>query len=254
MPVALRPAVVLLSVALWGCDAAPGFASESALPTFGAVDVSPIAVSLDTEAPTATVPLAVSGTLDAEGPVRVIVLVRYAETDSLVTEAEAEVAPGDFRVDAPFALPRGAIGEYSVRVATEGADGRAGDQAAAVFRFSATNLGPPSVTANTPSPVSRPSGTTVVRVPIVATVADPDGRANIAAVVAVDPASGLTIGRLFDDGPAGGAADQTAGDGRYSANVQVTSDFEPGTYELVLVAVDKYGAESEPAPYTFTVR
>ncbi|PAP78445.1 hypothetical protein BSZ37_19455 [Rubrivirga marina] len=246
--------MALLAVALWGCDAAPGFASEVARPTLGTVDVSPVDVSLDTDAPTATVPLAVTGTLGGEGTVRMLVLVRYAETDSLVTQTEAEVQPGDFRVDAPFDLPRGAIGEYSVRVATEGADGRAGDQAAAVFRFVATNLGPPSVTANTPSPVSRPSGTNTARVPLVATVTDPDGRANIAAVVAVDPESGVTIGRLFDDGPAGGAADQTADDGRYSASVTVTSDFEPGTYELAIVAVDKYGAESEPALYTFTVR
>jgi hypothetical protein len=246
--------VVLLAVALWGCDAAPGFASEVARPTLGAVDVSPTDVALATDAPTATVPLAVTGTLGGEGTVRVIVLVRYAETDSLVAEAEADVEPGTFRVDAPFDLPRGAIGEYSVRVATEGADGRAGDQAAAVLRFAATNLGPPSVTANSPAAISRPTGTTVVRVPIVATVTDPDGRANIAAVVAVDPESGVTIGRLFDDGPAGGAADPTADDGRYSANVQVTSDFEPGTYELAIIAIDKYGAESAPAPFTFTVR
>lgn len=252
MPVALRPAVALLFVALWGCDTAPGFADVVEPPTLASVDVSPLGVALDTDALTATIPLVVSGTLDGEGTVEMTVLVRYAETDSLVSQTTAEVQPGAFQVEAPFSLPRGAIGEYSVRVATEGADGRAGDQAAAVFRFAASNLGPPSVTANSPDAVTRPTDPDrVARVPLIATVTDPDGRANIAAVVAVDPASGGTIGRLFDDGR---ETDATAADGRYSASVQVTSDFEPGTYELALVAIDRYGAESEPAPFTFTVR
>ena len=254
MPVALRPAVALLAVALWGCDAAPGFATEARLPTLAEVAVSPLAFALDTDARTATVPLAVTGTLDAEGPVEVVVLVRYAETDSLVSQTAAEVQPGAFRVDAPTVIPRGAIGEYSVRVATEGADGRSGDQAAAVFRFAAENLGRPSVRVNTPAAVVRPSGTTVVRVPLVAAVTDPDGRENIAAVFAVDPESGGVISRIYDDGPANGASDETADDGRYTAALEIRSDFEPGTYELAIVAVDRYGAQSEPAPYTFTVR
>lgn len=253
MPVAFRPAVALCAVALWGCDAAPGFAAEVARPTFADVAVTPVAFALDTDAPTVAVPLAVAGTLEGEGPVSVRVLVRYAETDSLVTSVEETVQPGAFRVEAPVTLPRGATGDYAVRVTTAGADGRAGDQAAAVLRFDATNLGGPTVTVATAAPVSRPSGSATVNVPIVATVGDPDGRANVAVVFAQVPEAdgGGFLGRLFDDGD---GADDTADDGEYSASVVVTSDFEPGTYQLEVVAVDRAGAASAPAPFSFTVR
>ncbi len=190
MPVALRPAVALALIALAGCDAAPGFADEVRRPTLAQVAISPAAFALDSDAPRATVPLAVTGTLDADGPVEVQVLVRYAETDSLVIETVAEVAAGAFRVEAPVVLPRGATGEYSVRVTTEGADGRAGDQASAVLRFQSANLGPPVVTVNQPNAVGRPTGTATVRVPLVATVTDPDGRENVRAVVVLDAANG----------------------------------------------------------------
>ena len=251
MPVALRPAVALAALLVAGCDAAPGFAAEVRPPTLAEVDVTPSAFALDGEGATATVPLAVAGVLDAEGAVEVRVLVRYAETDTLVTEVAETVEPGAFRIEAPFAVERGAVGEYSVRVSTEGADGRAGDQATALVRFSSQNLGPPSVTVNRPDAVARPTGTRIVRVPLVATVADPDGRSNVAVVEARVPEGGGVIGRLFDDG---GDADDEAGDGRYSAEIVVDSTFEPGTYALEVVAIDRAGAESAPAAYTFTVR
>ena len=252
MSVALRPAVALALVLLWGCDAAPGFAPEVRPPTLGAVAITPEAFALDGDAPTATVPLVVEGSLDAEGQVEVVVLVRYAETDSLVTEVTAEVPDGGaFRVEAPFTVPRGATGDYGVRVATEGADGRAGDQAAAVVRFAIENLGPPTVTVNAPAAVARPAEGETASVPIRATVSDPDGRAHVAVVLAQLPDGGGTLGRLFDDGA---NEDEEAGDGVYSAAVVVTPDFEPGTYALELVAIDRAGAESAPAPFTFEVR
>jgi len=252
MSVALRSAVALAAVALAGCDAAPGFAAEARPPTLGAVAITPDAFALDGGAPTATVPLVVSGTLDADGPVEIRVLVRYAETDSLIVDLAEEVpAGGAFSVDAPFAIPRGATGDYAVRVSTEGADGRAGDQAAAVVRFSIDNLGPPVVTVNAPAPVTRPAQGATASVPLRATVSDPDGRLHVAAVVAQLPDGGGTLGRLFDDGA---NEDATAGDGVFSAAVVVTSAFEPGTYTLEIVAFDRSGAQSEPTPFTFEVR
>ena len=256
-PAVARPAVALLALgaaALAACDAAPGLAAEAARPTLAGVTVAPLAVTLGTDAPTAAVPLAVEGVLDGEGPVSVRVLVRYAETDSLVTSVEAAVDPGPFRVEAPVVLPRGATGDYAVRVSTAGADGRAGDQAAAVLRFAAGNLGPPTVTVAPADAVARPTGAATATVPIVATVADPDGRANVAVVVARLPEAegGGLVRRLYDDGE---DADRTAGDGRYTASpIVVTSAFEPGTYVLEVVAFDRAGAASAPAPFSFTVR
>lgn len=252
MPVALRSAVALLVVALAGCDAAPGSATESARPALSGVQVSPLAFALDTDAPTAQIPLVVEGTLAAEGPAEIRVLVRYQETDSLVTEATAEVSgAGRFQVEAPLTIPRGAIGDYSVRVSTEGTDGRAGDQAAAVLRFTATNLGAPSVAVNAPPAVDRPTGDATVTVPLIATVTDPDGRANIAVVIARVPEGGGTIGRLFDDGR---GQDDDEDDGIYSAGIVVDAGFEPGTYAVEIVAFDRAGEASAPAPFTFTVR
>ena len=251
MPVALRPAVALLAMLVAGCDAAPGFADAARRPTLAEVAISPLAATLDTDAPTATVPLAVSGTLDADAPVEVRVLVRWAETDSLVADVQEEVGPGGFRVEAPVVIPRGAVGDYSVRVSTEAADGRAGDQASAVLRFAAASLGPPTVTVAAPAPVARPAGNATVTADVVATVTDPDGRANIAFVVLQLPEEGGVIGRLFDSGE---GSDAVAGDGRYSAGLVVTSAFEPGIYPLEVVAVDRAGEASAPAHVALTVR
>ena len=255
MPVALRPAVALsiAVLALWGCDTAPGFAIEAARPTLSALTVSPLDVALDTDAPTASIPLTVAGTLQGDGPAEVRVLVRYVDTDSLVTETAQEVAPGAFSLDVPVVLPRGAVGDYAVTVSTEGPDGRGGDRAAAVLSFRAANLGGPSVTVAPVETVTRPTGVRVVNVEIIATTSDPDGRENIAAVVVQVPEAdgGGVLGRLFDDG---GGSDDDADDGVFSGAIRVTSDFEPGTYTLEVVAIDRAGEISEPAPFSFEVR
>lgn len=250
MPVAFRPALALLALLAAGCDAAPGFADSVRRPTLSAVAISPDSARLGTEAATATVPLVVEGTLDSDGPVEVRVLVRWSETDSLVTQVQQQAGPGAFRVEAPVVIPRGAVGDYSVRVSTEGADGRAGDQAVSVLRFDAASLGPPAVTVAAPAPVTRPTRGTVTA-DVVATVTDPDGRANIAFVVLQLPDDGGVVGRLFDGGQ---GRDAAAGDGLYSAGIVIGADFEPGSVVLEVVAVDRAGQASAPAPFTLTVR
>lgn len=262
MSVALRPvAAVFLVLAFAACDAAPGFADSTARPVFAEVTITPVDVTLEGSAPVTTIPLAVVGTVEADAPVEVRVLVRYAETDSLVTQAQVTVEPGAFTVDAPVTLPRGAIGDYSVRVYTEGADGRAGDQASALLRFTAENLGAPSVSVNEPAPVTRPSpqatgAAATVDVPLLATVTDPDGTVNVRLVYARLADGGGVIGRLFDDGPGanGQGDDEVEGDGVYTAAIPITAGFEPGRYDLEVIAVDRYGAESAPVPFSFTVR
>ncbi|MDT0632108.1 choice-of-anchor X domain-containing protein [Rubrivirga sp. S365] len=259
MPVARRgrPAPVLLTVAallgaaLAACDAAPGIPGESARPVIEDVRVTPLRDSLASSAPTAEVPLVVETEVGGAGPITVRVRVRYAETDSLAGQAEVEVEPGPVRVEVPLALPRGATGAYDVVVTTEGPDGRLGDEARAVFRFAATNLGPPVVAVNPPLPRPLPTGQDTVQVPIVAAVSDPDGIANVALVIVRDPESGRFIGRLLDDGE---GKDEVAGDGVYSAAIEVGSGFPPGTYALEVVAVDRAEAVSEPARFTFTIQ
>ena len=244
----------LLAVGAAGCDAEPGFPTETARPTLSNVEITPTRDSLVTDAPTATIPLQVRAELGGEGRMGVRVLVRYEETDSLAAAAAVEAEAGALQVDVPLTLPRGATGDYRVQVATEGADGRAGDQAAAVLHFDAASLGPPVVTdVSFPSTITRPtSGSTST--PLVVTVTDPDGRANVAVVALVDPETGGVIGRLYDGGRAGGASDAVAGDGRYSAGLQVFSDTEPGTYVLDVVAIDRAETVSAPVSFTFTIQ
>ena len=257
MPVALRPAVALLAVALAGCDAAPGFADETRRPTFASAAITPVAFGLESDAATVTIPLAVAGVLEADDTVEMRVVVRYAETDTrnsqadtLVAETAFEIEPGAFTLEAPFTISRGATGDYSVRVSTEGADQRAGDQLAAVLHFESESLGPPSVTVADAAAIDRPTDDTVRNVPLVATVTDPDGRENVALVFA-QTTDGAFIGELLDTGR---DSDATLGDGVYSAAVRVDSSFVPGTYALEVVAVDRAGEASAPAPFTFTVR
>lgn len=253
MPVAPRHAVRVLSLALLGvaagCDAEPGLPAEGTRPAITGVRITPTQDSLATDAPTTSIPLRVEADLAGEGAIEVRVLVRYAETDSLTAEALAEAAPGPVVLDVPLVLPRGATGDYEVLVTTEGADGRAGDQAAAVFRFAAASLGPPVVTAVTAPPTSRPTSG-VARLPIVVTVSDPDGLENVAFVALAIPEVGV-IGRLFDTGEDSDAAD---GDGRYSGAIQVFPDTEPGTFVLDAVAVDRAGGVSAPYRFPVTIR
>ena len=255
MPVALRRPLWALSLlaALAACDAAPGFPAEAERPTLADVRIAPSQDSLATEAPTATVPLVVEAEVGGEGPVTVRVLVRYAEADTLVAEVAVEAEPGPVRVEAPFTVSRGATGDYRVEVATEGPDGRAGDGAAAVVHFAAASLGPPTVAeVEIASPVTR--GSRTVTVPVVATVTDPDGVANVAVVALVEPESGAVIGRLFDRGRTSSPPDQTAGDGRFTAGLQIPPDLPAGTYTLAVVALDRAGEQSEARPFTFTVQ
>ncbi len=258
MPVALRPLALALplvaALAVAGCDAEPGFPTETARPTLANVEITPTADSLATDAPTATIPLSVRADLGGEGTMKVLVLVRYQETDSLTASATLQATPGQVRLDVLLTLPRGATGDYRVEVLTEGADRRTGDRAAAVFHFDAASLGPPTITDVTfPATVSRPT-TGSRSTPLVVTVDDPDGIANVAVVALVDPTSGAVLGRLYDLGRAGGATDQQAGDGRFSGGLQVFTDTEQGTYELGVLAVDRAEETSDVATFTFTVQ
>ncbi len=255
------PRVVLLSAALVAvlglaaCDAAPGLPAEGRRPSVSAFALSPTADSLATDAPTVVVPLVIDATLVGEGRIAVRALVRYAETDTLVADTLVAAQPGPVRITLPVTLPRGATGDYAVTLTTEGADGRTGDGASAVFRFRAASLGPPVVSGvSAAASVTRPTGTRATPFPITAAVTDPDGRANVAAVLLTDD-TGAILGQLFDEGRDGRTStDAAADDGTYSAALQIPSNAEVGTYEFAVVAIDRAGQQSAPVPFTFEVR
>lgn len=250
MPRPLRPALaacaVLIALALPACDSAPGLAETAPLPRLSGLEVAPTAFSFDSDAATAEVPLVVRATVDAPATVRA--LVRFAEADTLAADAEVETTGGAVELQLPLLLPRGATGDYQVTVVTEAADGRAGDRAAAVFTFQAASLGPPVVTAVDAPATVAPGGT----LSVVASVSDPDGLANVALVLLQDEAGGL-VAQLFDAG-SGRSDDDEAGDGRYSETLRLGEDAQPGTIALQVVAFDRAGTASEPAPFTVTIQ
>ncbi|HEX8299523.1 MAG TPA: hypothetical protein VF594_10235 [Rubricoccaceae bacterium] len=256
LPIAALAALLLVAA----CDSAPGLPDEGVRPSVTAFALSPAQDSLETTALTATVPLAIEATLAGEGRISVRVLVRYSGTprvqnvDSLVADTLVTVEPGPVRIALPLALPRGATGDYAVSLSTSGVDGRTGGGASGVFRFRAASLGPPSVSGVTAgASVTRPQNGSAP-FPISAIVSDPDGLANIAAVVLTDE-SGAVIVELFDEGRTGrSTADATAGDGRYTVSIGIPAAFEPGSYTLAVVALDRAGTQSAPAPFTFEVR
>ena len=257
MPRFLRSLAVLgvLAALLAACDnTAPGLPPADARPSVTAFALAPDTDSLGTDAPTASIPLQVAMTVAGTGPVRVRAIVRYTGTDTLVASVAQSVEPGPVTLDVPLVLPRGATGDYAVTVTTEGPDRRAGDGAAGVFRFRASNLGPPVVTAaEAPASVRRPtSSANVARLRIVVTATDPDGRENLAVVVLEQPGVGV-IGQLSDRGRADGSSDATANDGRYTGELLIPSDFPVGSYTLNALAVDRASQVSEPRAFTFTV-
>ena len=254
----------LAVLALAACDAAPGLPEDVRRPSITAFRLTPTTDSLATRALTATVPLVLTATVVGEGPVVVRAVVRYAEAptvlDTLVAKVRVEVQPGPVRVELPITVSRGATGDYAVTLTTEGADGREGDGAAGVFRFRAASLGPPVVArVEAEASVTRPAtGARPLSFRIVVTVTDPDGRANVAAVVLAD-ADGNLVGQLYDQGPGGGASDATPGDGRYSAALQVFPADDPralaaGRYAFVVVAFDRAGGQSAAVPLRFEIR
>ncbi len=255
-PVATRIVAVLLAAgALAACDSAPGLPAADARPSVTAFALTPVTDSLGTDARTADVPLQLTLTLVGTGPIRVRALVRYAGTDTLVAVVTATAAPGPVTLDVPIVVPRGAIGDYSVTVATEGPDRRAGDGASGVFRFRASSLGPPAVAGVTaPASITAPTrqGNTA-QLTVVVAATDPDGRENLAVVVLEQPGVGV-IGQLSDRGRGDGSGDATAGDGRYSGALLIPFGFPPDTYTLNAIAIDRSGQASEPVSFTFTVQ
>ena len=262
MPRVVSPTAALAALlALAACDAAPGLPAEVRRPSVTAFALTPAEDSLATDAPTATVPLVLTATLAGEGAVVVRALVRYAESpsrdapDTLTAETRGEAAPGQLRIELPVTVSRGATGDYAVTMTTEGADGRTGDGAEAVFRFRAASLGPPAVTGVTAAAsVTRPTSDRPVAFPVSADVTDPDGLANVTVVALFDTDGGL-VAFLYDEGGLGRSpADARAGDGRYTGALGVRRDAPAGTVELTAVAFDRAGGQSAPFPLTFEIR
>jgi hypothetical protein len=252
---ALGAVVPLLAAA---CDSAPGApAMIPEAPALAGFDVAPDSFFLPGDAPAATIPVALSGSVTnpAGGSVTVHYVIRRQGDDAPALEGEHEVeAAGSFQASADLVLPRGASGLYAVEAVAVGRDGRAGGRASGVLRFTIEPLGPPSIVAVAldPAVVTVPA-TGAAQLRIVATVTDPDGLLNI-GYVALQPAGGGGTFPLSDGGPLGQTGDATAGDGLYTVTLQVGAGTPPGQFPFEVVARDREGLDAAAFPVTITIQ
>lgn len=158
----------------------------------------------------------------------------------------------------PLSLPIAVVGNYTVMVYATDEAGQLGNEVLGTISLIASG-GPPVIEqVEMPDRVQRPApGQPPVLIPIIATVSDPDGLANIARVV-FTPRGGAAI-QLCDDGPevaCGGVSnsgDAVAGDGRFTITVQLENTNAPGVRTFDFQATDRTGLASNVVTRTITV-
>jgi hypothetical protein len=245
---------------LAGCDEAPGPpALVSAPPAVSDLQLTPSTFEYTGTEDTVLVSLQLSAAVDeGDGDVSVQYVVRRQFESGALAEGALVPADGRYAGATSFEVARGAVGLFAVTVTASGAGG-VGNEATALLRYTAEDLGPPVVTGASadPNPVGVPGAFTVT-----AQVADPDGLANVARVVL---ASGGAEFELCDDGDAGAcgfggtdlaapSGDATAGDGRYSRRFQLPEGTAAGDIGFTVEAFDRAGQASDRVPLIVTVQ
>lgn len=147
-------------------------------------------------------------------------------------------------------LPAGETGNYVLEVYGYDNDGTLSNRVLGTFTL-LNEQDPPVITAiEAPAIVTRPADGTV-SFTLVATVEDPQGVANVSTVLAWNVLNPQATFALFDDGSSGG--DEAAGDGRFTATVQISSDNAPGVNTLAFQATDRGGLQSEVVTIDITI-
>lgn len=245
-----------------GCDSAPGPSDTAGLPpVLDGFSYSPQSLNV-LEAPADqlvgdnvrvrfTVSVQAS---DPDGEVADVVLVLRSpviDAEPILAQSMNGFDGGIYELIRDVELPRGQIGNYTVLVYAVDNEGQLSNQVRGTFLLE--NRGEPPVieSIEAPATIQRPPAGEQALARIVATVSDPDGLANITRVVFWNAAAPGEVFDLFDDGQSGG--DETAGDGRYTITVQVTSENTPGPRVFVFQAIDRAGLSSEEESITITI-
>lgn len=258
----LRSAAVLAGVLplMAGCDEAPGPpALVAEPPAVSDLQLTPSTFEYTGTEDSVRVPIQLSVAVDeGDGGVTVQYVVRRQFESGALAEGALAPVDGRYAGEASFVVARGAVGLYVVTVVASGAGG-VGNEATALLRYTAEDLGPPTVASASvdPNPVTVPGAFTVS-----AQVADPDGLANVARVVL---ASGGAEFALCDDGGAGTcgfggtdlpspSGDAAAGDGRFSRRFSVPAGSGTGDVGFTVQAFDRAGQASEAVPLIVTLQ
>lgn len=253
-------ALLVAALGLPGCDEAPGPpALTPAPPVVSDLRLTPSEFTYDGTDAVVRIPFQLSVAVDeGDGGVSVRYVVRRQFESGAVVEGELAPADGRYAGEAAFEVARGAVGPFIVTVVATGAGGL-GNEATALLRYSAPDLGPPVVasTAVDPNPVTVPGSFTVS-----AQINDPDGIENVARVVL---SSGGAEFALCDDGDLGAcgfggtdlpspSGDAAEGDGRFSREFDVPEGSGVGDIGFTVQAFDRAGNASEPVPLTVTLQ
>ncbi len=262
----------LLGGVLAGCDSAPGPPSpDERPPVLFDFDFSPRSVVFEQLPPDqiagdlVRVPVELSvSARDADGDLETVRFLVQPPFSTSETVAAGEMTPagnGRFTATATVEIPKSDVGVYSVVVFAVDGAGQMSNQARGEFAFEATGEPPVIEDVALPERVTRPApGEDPVLIPIVATVSDPDGLANIARVEMQVLPIGSVILQLCDDGGEGAcnpgfgsSGDETAGDGRFTITLQLDSSNAPGETTFEFRAIDRAGLTSETVTRTITV-
>lgn len=251
-----------LPLLLAACDAAPGLPpAKDAAPVLSDFTYAPDSLDVaglgeQVRDGVAEVPLELEVTArDPEGALRevgYIVRSPLPAAEPLKAGTLQPVGGGGtdrYRIRTTLQIPTAETGLYTLRVLALDEEGQPSNQVIGSLVFAASGREPVIEEVIAPEQVERPS-TGATPVVLVAVVSDPDGLANVSRVrfwnVNV-PAAKLS---LRDDGQGG---DEVAGDGRYTATIQVESTNAAGPTTLAFQATDRSGLESQIVEKTIVV-
>ena len=182
---------------------------------------------------------------DPDGQIDRVLFVLHPPTQGaqpLAFEQLTESGSGRYTISHNVELATGEIGNYNIVVYAIDNAGLLSNEVLGTFTL--MNEGSPPVidSLDVPGTIQRPA-TGTQNVVFAAYVSDPDGLANVASVVFWNTDSPGSTFSLFDDGSSGG--DETAGDGRFTATLQISSGNAVGINRFAFQATDRAGLKSE---------
>ncbi len=256
-----RFTTILLIIVLASCDALPEETDTfSRPPTLSNLSYTPRELDLGTADPNIIVGgnanVAFSVSVDAEDPDGSVEQVNFIlRSPTIGSEPLANVemtasGSGQYTVSHTQQLPEGETGDYTIELYAVDNTGTLSNRVLGTFTLLNVQDPPVIESVEAPTTVQRPAeGTTSFQ--LIATVSDPQGIANISTVLAWNVIAPQATFALFDDGV--GGEDEVAGDGRYTATVQISSTNGAGVNTLAFQATDRAGLRSEVVTVDITI-
>lgn len=261
--------VFLGSLVWFGCDTMPGtedvdavapiLQSRNELIAPQVIDSDLIEVTAGTLSSEITISVSAS---DGDGDLAMLyaVIQDPAAGGSKIGSSEMSLpGNGNYILKMPVDFPEGSIGSYQVVVFASDTGGRMSNRLIGQVEIVAGSLPPVIGSIDIPSSITRPaSGQPPILIPIVVSVSDPDGAANVLGVdIVVNGGSTLKAcddgGQLVCNVGFGSSGDATAGDGKYTLTIQLNSDNAAADYQFDFTAIDRSGLRSETITRIMTV-